>query len=106
LPSRNRCYHLLSILQIDDNNNLGNSGHWGRSQESAKTKVVMMNARENRMGRKKINSEATAARFRAGTLAQIDAVLDAGEKRADFFRDTVEAEIKRRERKKRARRKT
>jgi hypothetical protein len=43
------------------------------------------------------------ARFRAGTLARIDAVLDADEKRADFFRDTVEAEIKRRERKKRSR---
>jgi hypothetical protein len=62
-----------------------------------------MNAREHRVGRKKINSEATAARFRAGTLARIDAVLDAGEKRADFFRDTVEAEINRRERKKRPR---
>jgi hypothetical protein len=39
----------------------------------------------------------------AGTLARIDAVLDAPEKRADFLRDTVEAEIKRRERKKRPR---
>jgi hypothetical protein len=64
-----------------------------------------MKARKNRVGRKKINSEATAARFRAGTLARIDAVLDADEKRADLFRDTVEAEIKRRERKKQARRK-
>lgn len=62
-----------------------------------------MMARKNRVGRKKINSEATAARFRAGTLARIDAVLDAAEKRADFFRNTVEAEIKRRERKKRPR---
>ena len=50
-------------------------------------------------------SEATAARFRAGTLARVDAVLEVDEKRADFFRDTVEAEIKRRERKKRTRRK-
>jgi hypothetical protein len=64
-----------------------------------------MKERANRVGRKRINSEATAARFRAGTLARIDAVLAADEKRADFFRDTVEAEIKRRERKKRARRK-
>ena len=64
-----------------------------------------MKARENRVGRKQINSEQTVARFRAGTLARIDAVLHADEKRADFFRDTVEAEIKRRERKKRARRK-
>ena len=62
-----------------------------------------MKARESRVGRKRINSEATAARFRAGTLARIDAVLDVDEKRADFFRDTVEAEINRRERKKRPR---
>ena len=40
-------------------------------------------------------------------MARIAAVLDTatGEKLADFVRDTVEAEIKRRERKKRARRK-
>ncbi len=59
------------------------------------------------MGRKRINSEAASARFRAGTLVRIAAVLDTdtGEKLADFFRDTVEAEIKRRERKKRTRRK-
>lgn len=62
-----------------------------------------MKARENRVGRKKINSEATAARFRAGTLARIDAVLGSNEKRADFLRDTIEAEINRRERKKRPR---
>jgi hypothetical protein len=48
-----------------------------------------MKARKSRVGRKQINSEATVARFRAGTLARIDAVLDADEKRADFFRDTV-----------------
>jgi hypothetical protein len=43
----------------------------------------------------------------AVTLARIAAVLDAatGEKLADFVRDTVEAEIKRRKRKRRARRK-
>jgi len=56
-----------------------------------------MKAGRNRVGRKRINSEATAARFRDGTLARIDAVLEAGEKRADFLRDTVEAEVKRRE---------
>ena len=65
-----------------------------------------MQAGKSRVGRKQINSEATVARFRAGTLARIDAVLKAEEKRADFFRDTVEAEIKRREGKKRARRKS
>ncbi|HSP50380.1 MAG TPA: hypothetical protein VLN61_09390 [Pseudolabrys sp.] len=65
-----------------------------------------MQAGKSRVGRKQINSEATVARFRAGTLARIDAVLKAEEKRADFFRDTVEAEIKRREGTKRARRKS
>ena len=64
-----------------------------------------MKARNRRVGRKKINSEAAAARFRAGTLERLNAVLDDGEKLADVLRDTVEAEIKRRERKKRARRK-
>jgi hypothetical protein len=62
-----------------------------------------MKARKSRVGRKQINSEATVARFRAGTLARIDAVLDPKEKRADFLRDTIEAEINRRERKKRSR---
>jgi hypothetical protein len=64
-----------------------------------------MKARENRVGRKRINSEAAAARFRAGTLERLNAVLGDGEKLADFLRDTVEAEINRREKKKRARRK-
>lgn len=58
------------------------------------------------MGRKQINSEATVARFRAGTLERLDAALKPDEKRADFLRDTIEAEIKRREQKKRARRKS
>ena len=62
-----------------------------------------MKARKNRLGRKQINAEQTVARFRAGTLARIDAVLDPKEKRADFLRDTIEAEINRRERKKRPR---
>jgi hypothetical protein len=63
-----------------------------------------MQAGKSRVGRKRINSEATVARFRAGTLARINAVLEADEKLADFLRDTIEAEIKRREKKKRARR--
>lgn len=50
------------------------------------------------MGRKKINEEQTPARFPLGTLARIDAVLKAGEKRSDLIREAVEREIKRRSR--------
>jgi len=49
------------------------------------------------MGRKKINDEQTPARFPAGTLDRIDAVLDEKEKRSDLIREAVERELKRRE---------
>jgi hypothetical protein len=54
-----------------------------------------------RVGRKRINEEQTPARFPAGTLARIDAVLDKeiNEKRADLIRKAVERELKRREKK-------
>lgn len=51
------------------------------------------------MGRKKINHEQMPARFPAGTLDRIDALLDDGEKRSDLVREAVERELKRRERK-------
>jgi metal-responsive CopG/Arc/MetJ family transcriptional regulator len=53
------------------------------------------------VGRKRINEEQTPARFPAGTLARIDAVLDPekNEKRSDLIREAVERELKRRERK-------
>lgn len=50
------------------------------------------------MGRKKINDEQTPARFPAGTLERMDALLDDGEKRSDLIRQAVERELKRRER--------
>jgi hypothetical protein len=50
------------------------------------------------MGRKKINDEQMPARFPAGTLERMDAVLGKGEKRADLIREAVERELKRRER--------
>jgi metal-responsive CopG/Arc/MetJ family transcriptional regulator len=55
-----------------------------------------------RVGRKRINEEQMPARFPAGTLARIDAVLDSetNEKRADMVREAVERELKRRESKK------
>jgi hypothetical protein len=52
-----------------------------------------------RVGRKRINEEQTPARFPAGTLARIDAVLDdeINEKRSDLIREAVDREVKRRE---------
>jgi hypothetical protein len=50
------------------------------------------------VGRKRINDEQTPARFPAGTLARLDAVLGKGEKRADLLREAVRREIERRER--------
>lgn len=50
-----------------------------------------------RVGRRKINDEQTPARFKAGTLARLDAALAEGEKRSDFIRRAVEAELQRRE---------
>jgi hypothetical protein len=50
------------------------------------------------MGRKRINEEQIPARLPAGTLSRMYAVLDDGEKRADFIRKAVEQELKRRER--------
>jgi hypothetical protein len=43
-------------------------------------------------------TEKMVARFRAGTFDRIDAVLDAGETRADLVRTAVERELRRRAR--------
>ena len=55
-----------------------------------------------RVGRKRINEEQMPARFPAGTLARIDAVLnrETNEKRSDLIRAAVERELKRREKEK------
>ncbi len=50
------------------------------------------------MGRRQINYEQRLARFPAGTLKKIDALLEQGEKWADFIRAVVFAELKRRKR--------
>ena len=47
------------------------------------------------VGRPRINEEQTPARFPGGTLARIDAVLAEGQKRSDFIRAAVEAELSR-----------
>lgn len=50
------------------------------------------------MARPKKYVEDMVARFVAGTFARIEAVLRAGEDRADMVRAAVEAELRRRER--------
>jgi hypothetical protein len=50
------------------------------------------------VGRKKLYSENTLARFPKGTLERIAAVLREGEDRTDFFREAVDRELRRRER--------
>ena len=49
------------------------------------------------MGRKKINDEATNARFPEGTLKRVAAALKKGEGKADLIRAAVERELNRRE---------
>lgn len=49
------------------------------------------------VGRKRINDETTPARFPKGTLERIDDLLADKEKRADFIREAVDREIRRRE---------
>lgn len=51
------------------------------------------------MGRKQINSESTIIRLPEGTLERVDASLEDKEPRATFFREAVERELKRRDRK-------
>ena len=60
-------------------------------------KQIVISPMTARVGRRRINQEQMPARFPAGTLARIDAVLDEGEKRADLLRKAVEREIERRE---------
>ena len=50
------------------------------------------------VGQPKKNYEQTPARFGEGVLAKMDSRLGAGYKRADFIREAVDREIKRRQR--------
>jgi hypothetical protein len=50
------------------------------------------------MGRKKRWAERVGAKFAAGTLERIAAVLAEGEERTAFIREAVEREIERRQR--------
>lgn len=50
------------------------------------------------MGRKRINDEATMARFPGGTLERIEKTLGNKEKTADFIREAIARELAKRER--------
>jgi hypothetical protein len=62
-------------------------------------KQIVISPMTGHVGRKRINDEQMPARFPAGTLANIDAALGKGEKRADLLREAVRREIERRLRK-------
>ena len=49
------------------------------------------------VGRPRINAEQTMARFPPGTLDRVKGVLRPGETVADFMRESVELELRRRE---------
>lgn len=51
------------------------------------------------MGRKQVNADTTIIRLPEGFLERVDASLGEKEPRAAFFREAVERELKRRERK-------
>ena len=51
------------------------------------------------MGRKQVNADTTIIRLPEGFLERVDASLEDKEPRAAFFREAVERELKRRERK-------
>lgn len=57
----------------------------------------MVSEKSAQPGRPRINSESTMARFPEGTISRIKAVLRDGEKQADFIRNTIELELRRRE---------
>lgn len=59
--------------------------------------ATMPHSKSGKVGRPRINAEGTHARFPAGTLDRVKAVLKPGETQADFFRKSVEMELKLRE---------
>ncbi|MCH4894969.1 hypothetical protein GO308_17845 [Sphingomonas sp. SFZ2018-12] len=57
----------------------------------------MTTSKAGAAGRPRINAEKTMARFPEGTLGRIKSVLREGENQADFMREAVELELRRRE---------
>src|SRR3546814_14994617 len=57
----------------------------------------MTTSKSGTAGRPRINAEKTMARFPAGTLGRIKAVLRDGENPSDFMRDAVQLELRRHE---------
>ena len=60
----------------------------------------MVSANSPVVGRKRINHEKTMARFSAGTLDRIKAVLRSDELQSSFIREAVESELAKREKSK------
>jgi hypothetical protein len=87
-------YLISSIYLISDWRSIGDINNMPTLPE------MVISDKASRVGRPKINDEQTPARLIAGTLARIDALLAEGEKRADFIREAIEREIKRRSRQK------
>ena len=58
----------------------------------------MLSAKNGPMGRPPLNFIAIPGRYRKGTRERIKAVLEPGEKQAEFMRKAVETELSRRER--------
>lgn len=59
----------------------------------------MISGTPRTVGRRQINHDQMPARFPAGTLDRIKAVLAESESQSDFVRAAVERELKRREKK-------
>jgi hypothetical protein len=57
----------------------------------------MVSNKSGSVGRPRINADQTMARFPDGTLVRVKAVLRDGENQADFIREAVELELRRRE---------
>ncbi len=57
----------------------------------------MVSNKSGTVGRPRINADQTMARFPDGTLARVKSVLRDGENQADFIRESVELELRRRE---------
>ena len=57
----------------------------------------MVSNKSGSVGRPRINGEQTMARFPDGTLGRIKTVLRTDETIADFMRESVELELRRRE---------
>lgn len=69
-----------------------------KTKEAPTLPIQQISVKPRRMARPKKYVEDMAARFLAGTFERIARVLREGEDRADFVREAVDKELRRRER--------